>query len=885
MYKKLHIIAVTVFWAAFATHASAISYYRIVDLDDPALGSGSQATALNNSNTVVGAILGIPDGVVGSVLGIPGGQAGTACVWQPEAAYAAELLGSTASAALDINNVGTICGSMQGIDMIPYATVWRLGAEGYQSQSIMTNSPSPMRVIGWASGIDSSDNVCGLWVYDTQTSFPFWGPPDNVGTVLQIQEGAICYPNATNDNGIVCGVIAESIDATWISTPTYWINDGPYKYPVSIPSPQDVTSYTGIAADINSDGIIVGWTDSGGGMQPFVYNMNTGLHLFSSSFDGIGQAQAVNDAGVVVGVYITSQLMSTFIWSQSEGFADLNDLVERGDSNLTLTDVRDINMAGTIVGVAVDANERQHAVMLVPIAACNVSTSVVGQGSVSPASGQFFEGDPVEFSATPDAGWQFDHWQGDLEGSQNPITVTISSDMSIAAVFAQIQYTLTVNVEGAGTVETTVLTSELAMAQIGMDTALVQSGPGGSFPAGTVVMATAVPSAGWQFDHWQGDLAGSTNPASITMDADKTITAVFTQIPIPPVTHTLAVTVQGQGSVSPSGGTYDEGTPVTVTATPSAGWQFDHWQGDLAGSTNPASITMDADKTITAVFTQIPIPPPPVSQGTLTVSVEGQGSVSPAGGVYDDGTAVTLIPTPAAGWHFDHWKGDLAGSADPASITMNADKTITAVFTQIPIPPPPVSQGTLTVSVEGQGSVSPAGGVYDDGTAVTLIPTPAAGWHFDHWKGDLAGSADPASITMTADMTITAVFVQNAPNQSALVVRILGKGTVVPGGGMYENGTELTLLARPADGWTFSQWQGDVSEDQQASNTLSLTISGNRTLIAVFVAGSGTISPPPDTNGETTGNITFGACPASGLAIILATCLAGLCLAGTKTEL
>jgi len=791
MYKKLHIIAATVFWAALATHASALSYYRIVDLDDPALGSGSQATALNNTNTVVGAILGIPDGVVGSVLGIPSGQAGTACVWQPEASYAAELLGSTASAALDINDAGTICGSMQGIDMIPYATVWRPGAEGYQSQSIMTNSPIPTTpVIGWASGIDSSDNVCGLWVYDTQTSFPFWGPPDNVGTVLQIQEGAICYPNATNDNGIVCGVIAEPVDATWISTPTYWINDGPYKYPVSIPSPQDVTSYTGIAADINSDGIIVGWADSGGGMQPFVYNMNTRLHLFSSPFDGIGQAQAVNDAGVVVGVYITSQLMSAFIWSQAEGFADLNNSVIRGDSNLTLTDVRDINMAGTIVGVAVDASERQHAVMLVPIAPCNVSTSVIGQGSVSPASGQFFEGDPVEFSATP--------------------------------------------------------------------------------------------AAGWQFDHWQGDLTGSTNPAPVTMNADKTITAVFTQIPIPPVTHTLAVTVQGQGSVSPSGGTYNEGTAVTLTATPAAGWQFDHWQGDLTGSTNPASVTMNADKTITAVFTQIPIPP---VTHALAVTVQGQGSVSPSGGMYNEGTAVTLTVTPTAGWQFDHWQGDLTGSTNPASITMNADKTITAVFTQIPIPPPPVSQCTLTVSVEGQGSVSPAGGVYDDGTAVTLIPAPAAGWHFDHWKGGLTGSADPASITMTADMTITAVFVQNAPNQSALVVRILGKGTVVPGGGMYENGTELTLLARPADGWTFSQWQGDVSEDQQAGNALSLTISGNRTLIAVFVAGSGTISPPPDTNGETTGNISFGACPASGLAIILATCLAGLCLTGTKTEI
>jgi hypothetical protein len=43
---------------------------------------------------------------------------------------------------------------------------------------------------------------------------------------------------------------------------------------------------------------------------------------------------------------------------------------------------------------------------------------------------------------------------------------------------------------------------------------------------------------------------------------------------------------------------------VTVTATPDAGWSFGSWSGELSGTTNPETITMDGDKSITATFTE-----------------------------------------------------------------------------------------------------------------------------------------------------------------------------------------------------------------------------------------------------------------------------------------
>jgi len=56
------------------------------------------------------------------------------------------------------------------------------------------------------------------------------------------------------------------------------------------------------------------------------------------------------------------------------------------------------------------------------------------------------------------------------------------------------------------------------------------------------------------------------------------------------------------GSVSPASGTFDEGTQVTLTATPAAGYALLYWSGAASGDANPLVITMTSDKNITAVF-------------------------------------------------------------------------------------------------------------------------------------------------------------------------------------------------------------------------------------------------------------------------------------------
>ncbi|HUW59751.1 MAG TPA: PhoPQ-activated protein PqaA family protein [Candidatus Bathyarchaeia archaeon] len=148
---------------------------------------------------------------------------------------------------------------------------------------------------------------------------------------------------------------------------------------------------------------------------------------------------------------------------------------------------------------------------------------------------------------------------------------------------------------------------------------------------------------------------------------------------------TLTITVNGEGTTDPAPGvhTYIKGTKVTVTAYPADGWEFVNWTGSLTSTDNPVTIRLNKSKTLTANFTYSG---PPMY--TLTTSVVGEGTVTPAGATqYESGTIVDVSADPAENWVFDHWEGALSGSTNPTTILMDGDKSVTGVFTE-EVPPP-----------------------------------------------------------------------------------------------------------------------------------------------------------------------------------------------------
>lgn len=74
-------------------------------------------------------------------------------------------------------------------------------------------------------------------------------------------------------------------------------------------------------------------------------------------------------------------------------------------------------------------------------AAISTSVNQPAWGSVSPASGLYTLGDAVSFTASPALYYLFDQWSGDLSGGNNPVPVTVSSNMNVTALFVE-QFTI-----------------------------------------------------------------------------------------------------------------------------------------------------------------------------------------------------------------------------------------------------------------------------------------------------------------------------------------------------------------------------------------------------------------------------------------------------------
>lgn len=339
------------------------------------------------------------------------------------------------------------------------------------------------------------------------------------------------------------------------------------------------------------------------------------------------------------------------------------------------------------------------------------------------------------------------------------------------------------------------------------------SGPasGETHSQGTSLTLTAIPAPGYEFIEWSGDASGTDATMTIAMTSEKEVVANFAA-----VRYSLSVTVSptAGGSVSPTGGTFDSGSVVTLTATPAPGYQFVSWSGDASGTGQTVELPMNSDKSVIANF------------GTtrhnlsVTVTPSGSGTVNPSGGMYESYTLLALTATPAPGFRFGSWSGDAFGTSPTIGVTMDSNKNITAIFTPI--------QYRLSVAVSPTqgGAVSPAPGAYDAGTAVTLTATPSTCYEFATWSGDAAGTSPKAAVTMNSDVSVVANF----DRLSQHFAKQMAPGTIVGSYATYhkelgigeqvEGSVQLTGAPELTD-WSFEFSFQVIAPDGQSVKTLS----------------------------------------------------------------
>jgi len=227
------------------------------------------------------------------------------------------------------------------------------------------------------------------------------------------------------------------------------------------------------------------------------------------------------------------------------------------------------------------------------------SVHSVGPGINCP--GDCFESYPigavVTLQAVPQTGWSFAGWGGGVCGGLGPCSLTMSAPRNVTASFVPASSLVQVTRSGSGT---GTVTSSPPGINCGADCAEV-------YPAGTVVVLTATPQLGSTFAGWSGGGCSGTGTCAPSTATSVTVNAAFTLNLYP-----LAVNVSGEGTVvsSPAGincpgdcfESIAHGTPVTLTATPAAGWGFAGWSGSCGGSGPVCSFLMTSPRTTTATF-------------------------------------------------------------------------------------------------------------------------------------------------------------------------------------------------------------------------------------------------------------------------------------------
>lgn len=213
---------------------------------------------------------------------------------------------------------------------------------------------------------------------------------------------------------------------------------------------------------------------------------------------------------------------------------------------------------------------------------------------------QYNNGDTCTISANPGSHYTFDGWYENdtLVSSSNPYSFTVSSDKTLEGKFTAKSYTITT------------ATSPISGGSI--------SG-GGTYDYGDTCTLTATENAGYTFATWvdeNNNFLSNSNPYTFTVSGDLTAKALFSS---DYNTYTITV-ISNHGTVS-GAGTYELNDTCTLTATPSSGYTFDHWEmnGVEISDDNPYSFTVNGDKTITAVYEVIP--------AALRITTNGTSSV------------------------------------------------------------------------------------------------------------------------------------------------------------------------------------------------------------------------------------------------------------------
>jgi hypothetical protein len=288
------------------------------------------------------------------------------------------------------------------------------------------------------------------------------------------------------------------------------------------------------------------------------------------------------------------------------------------------------------------------------------------------AEGRYASGTSVTLKAEPDRGRSVATWGGTgCSGMSNSCTVTVNANTSVMVTFGNAP-------SYSWDTEASPSSGGKISQVLSADGKTYDGNSSGGGYRGDAVSLKATPKPGYTFAGWSGGGCSGTGICAFSLSGDTVIRATFA-----PITHalTLIASPPGGGTVSAGeSGTeaaYAEGSSVTLTAVPSAGYIFTGWSGgDCTGNGSSCRVTIRGETKVVANFTA-----PLYKLSTGAVPKEGgRVELDPSATNYARGTRVVATAIPAPGYSLYLWHLGCKGTSPSCAVTANADAAFVAYF-------------------------------------------------------------------------------------------------------------------------------------------------------------------------------------------------------------
>lgn len=467
---------------------------------------------------------------------------------------------------------------------------------------------------------------------------------------------------------------------------------------------------------------------------------------------------------------------------------------------------------------------------------------------VAPGGGLYEHGSYISVEARENLGYRFDCWMEDGAPISADRTYTFQAvdNRELMAKYSSVD------------------THAVSVAASPAEGGIVSGS--GAYNEGAAVTVLALAKPGYRFVDWTEDGASvsSDRNYTFTLAGDRSLVANFER------TYPVLVSADPEVGGKVTGvGFYRIGEPVTVEARASFGYRFDRWteggvtvSGDavynfeVAGPRDLRAHFVEAHWVQVILVTGLA---DPGLAGSLSgdrfedvfIEVEGVEVLAGAQGFFDEGETVAITAHVNDNFKLEKWtdtKTNVLSTGDTLEFVVEGPTVINLYIL-------PARTVELAASPAGGGTVT-GEGLYFLSHFITVEAQPNDGYRWDRWTegGEYVSGAFRYTFRLLDHRSLVANFIKTWNITTEVYPE--GSGSAV-GGGTFDEGAKVTLLASYNFGWRFAGWVESPGYIVGTDLLLEFEAEKDRHLVANFEAWP-TYNIEPSVNEVEWGYVTGG---------------------------